>query len=258
MKKFLLLPCLLITLLSLNNCTNYIRGDITTFSDGFFVEPGTKIIVVPITTAQQNSIEFRTYQNLLSKFLAQNAFNIVSGKDIKPDMVATLSYDIDEGRTMRYIDYQPVNRVKGYVDETVGYYEYGRYYQRTEKRPITELGFEKVIRTKFVYTANINPSLSYKIADDLSIGAGFVAQFYQANLNQAVNFGAGDSKAELIGNDWGYGYNLGMNYKINDKLKIGAGYRSKIDYQLSGTTKIKDLNLYSKFIAKTATPESSC
>ncbi|MCF8462866.1 MAG: hypothetical protein K9G11_03050 [Rickettsiaceae bacterium] len=156
MKKFLLLPCLLITLLSLNNCTNYIRGDITTFSDGFFVEPGTKIIVVPITTAQQNSIEFRTYQNLLSKFLAQNAFNIVSGKDIKPDMVATLSYDIDEGRMMRYIDYEPVNRVKGYVDETVGYYEYGRYYQRTEKRPITELGFEKVIRTKFVYTANIN------------------------------------------------------------------------------------------------------
>ena len=107
-----------------------------------------------------------------------------------------------------------------------------------------------------VYTANINPSLSYKIAEDLSIGAGFVAQFYQANLNQAVNFGANDLKAELIGNDWGYGYNLGVNYKINDKLKIGAGYRSKIDYQLSGTTKIKDLNLYSKFTAKTSTPES--
>ena len=155
MKKFSLIPCLILALLSLSNCS-YISGDITTFSDGFAVEPGTKIAVVAINSEQEDSVEFKGYRNLLAKYLAQHTFNIVNVRDDTAEMIAILDYAIDKGKTISYISYEPVNKVKGYVDETVGYHEYDRYYQRTEKRPITELEFEKVYRTKFVYTASIS------------------------------------------------------------------------------------------------------
>ena len=107
-----------------------------------------------------------------------------------------------------------------------------------------------------ISTVNFNPSLSYKLSDKLSVGAGVVAQYYQATLTKAVFTGGNDAAGKLSGSDWGYGYNLGANYKFNDKLKVGIGYRSKIDYNISGTTKVPALSLYSDFNTKTATPES--
>ena len=107
-----------------------------------------------------------------------------------------------------------------------------------------------------ISTVNFNPSLSYKLTDKLSVGAGVVAQYYQATLTKAVFTGGNDATGKLSGSDWGYGYNLGASYKFNDQLKVGVGYRSKIDYNLSGTTKVADLGMYSDFNAKTATPES--
>lgn len=107
-----------------------------------------------------------------------------------------------------------------------------------------------------ISTVNFNPSLSYKLSDKLSVGAGVVAQYYQATLTKAVFTGGSDAMSKLSGSDWGYGYNLGANYKFNDKLKVGIGYRSKIDYNISGTAKVPALSLYSDFNTKTATPES--
>ena len=40
-------------------------------------------------------------------------------------------------------------------------------------------------------TININPSLAYKINDQLSVGAGLDAQYITAELTNAVNLGAG-------------------------------------------------------------------
>ena len=107
-----------------------------------------------------------------------------------------------------------------------------------------------------ISTVNFNPSVSYKLSDKLSVGAGVVAQYYQATLTKAVYTCGNDATGKLSGSDWGYGYNLGASYKFNDQLKVGVGYRSKIDYNLSGTTKVADLGMYSDFNAKTATPES--
>ncbi len=107
-----------------------------------------------------------------------------------------------------------------------------------------------------ISTVNFNPSVSYKLSDKLSVGAGVVAQYYQATLTKSVFTGGNDATGKLSGSDWGYGYNLGASYKFNDQLKVGVGYRSKIDYNLSGTTKVADLGMYSDFNAKTATPES--
>ena len=105
-----------------------------------------------------------------------------------------------------------------------------------------------------ISTININPSLSYKINDEFSIGAGFQAQYYKATLTKAGNLGGGDFTARLKGDDWGYGYNLGATYQPNDQLKFGLGYRSKIDHKLVGETDVP--GLVSGFDSKTSTPES--
>ena len=109
-----------------------------------------------------------------------------------------------------------------------------------------------------ISTMNFNPSLAYKITDDLSFGAGLVAQYYTANLTKEVYTSptlATSGLATVNGSDWGYGYNFGLKYDISKDLKVGLGYRSKIDYKLKGNVDVND-NLASKFKAKTTTPES--
>jgi long-chain fatty acid transport protein len=112
-----------------------------------------------------------------------------------------------------------------------------------------------------ISTINLNPSISHKISDELSVGVGLVAQYYEATLTNAVFTGVSDALGKVKGNDWGYGYNLGAKYQFNDKLKVGIGYRSKIDYNLSGKVKAVGIpspypDMYSSFTANTSTPES--
>lgn len=113
-----------------------------------------------------------------------------------------------------------------------------------------------------VNTLNINPTVSYKINEQLAFGAGLQAQYYQTTLTKAVvNSGdpynaSSDFIGKAKGSDWGYGYNLGATYKLNEKLKFGLGYRSKIDYKITGTTQVVGYGWYSDFNAKTTTPES--
>lgn len=113
-----------------------------------------------------------------------------------------------------------------------------------------------------VSTTNFNPSLSYKINNQLSVGAGVVAQYYEATLTNAVVNGAdpynpsSDFIGKAKGSDWGYGYTLGATFKLNEKLKFGLGYRSKIEHKLTGTTQVAGYGWRSDFSARTATPES--
>ncbi|MBU6338396.1 MAG: OmpP1/FadL family transporter [Rickettsiales bacterium] len=107
-----------------------------------------------------------------------------------------------------------------------------------------------------ITTVNFNPSISHKISDQLSVGVGVVAQYMQATLTNAVYTGGNDAIGKMNANDWGYGYNLGAKYQVNDKLKLGIGYRSKIDYNLSGSSRVAALGLYSGVTANTSTPES--
>ena len=108
-----------------------------------------------------------------------------------------------------------------------------------------------------IATLNINPSVAYKISDDLSFGAGVMAQYYKANLtNQAFSPLSTVGLGTVDGSDWGYGYNFGFKYDVSKDLKVGLGYRSKIDYKLKGTVNFEDNVLASRFKAKTTTPES--
>src|SRR5262249_13130014 len=85
------------------------------------------------------------------------------------------------------------------------------------------------------YSVDINPSLAYRVSDRLSIGAGVSAQWLQIifsdHINQAALFGVPgipDGVDRAKGDDWSFGYNLGILAEPWDGTRIGLAYRSKV------------------------------
>jgi long-chain fatty acid transport protein len=110
------------------------------------------------------------------------------------------------------------------------------------------LGRYNEIKTS-LRVANVNPSLSYKVTEQLSVGVGFNVQYGIGKLRQAIDFGtvcAGaispavcsggfglepqqdDGYGKVVGKDWGFGYNLGILYQPFEDFRVGAHYRSHV------------------------------
>lgn len=88
-------------------------------------------------------------------------------------------------------------------------------------------------------TININPSLSFKVSDSFSIGAGLNYQVLDTELTNAVVLGANtEGRAKLEADDDAWGWNAGVLFLPTPSTKIGASYRSKLDYTLEGTTTV--------------------
>jgi len=115
---------------------------------------------------------------------------------------------------------------------------------------------------------NLQPSIAYKILPNLSVGAGLMIAWGNIDLNkglvnpatldlvlasQGVPYKFGDTapasinltgKAEVA-----LGFNVGAMWDINDKITIGASYRSKMDMKV----KSGDATLtYANEVAETA------
>ncbi len=91
-----------------------------------------------------------------------------------------------------------------------------------------------------VKTININPSLAFKVNDQLSLGFGVSAMRAEATLTRAVNFGPyGEGSVKVKGDDWGFGYNLGAIYQVTADTRVGLAYRSKVEQHLDGDVKFQ-------------------
>jgi long-chain fatty acid transport protein len=92
-----------------------------------------------------------------------------------------------------------------------------------------------------VKTININPSVAYKVDDHFSIGFGLNAQYIDAELTNDVDYATilrssmlQDGRTKLTADDWGYGYNFGLLFEVDENTRFGASYRSKIEYTAKG------------------------
>ena len=83
-----------------------------------------------------------------------------------------------------------------------------------------------------VESININPSVSYKASDTVSVGAGVSVQKLKAELSNFVGPGG---IADLEADDTGFGFNLGVMVQATPRTRFGASYRSSIKYELEGT-----------------------
>ncbi len=86
----------------------------------------------------------------------------------------------------------------------------------------------------YIATVDVNPSLSYKATDKISVGVGVSAQYLKAVLTSNNVPGFGYYKVK--GDSWAYGYNFGVMYEFNKDNRAGLSYRSKMDHDVEGTT----------------------
>jgi long-chain fatty acid transport protein len=100
-----------------------------------------------------------------------------------------------------------------------------------------------------VKTINVNPSLSWRLNEHFSIGAGVDYQHIRAELSSTVNYtavlaqvnpalipvGLGlQGPTRVKGTDSAWGFNVGLLYEIDDANRIGLSYRSSIKYGIEG------------------------
>jgi long-chain fatty acid transport protein len=118
-----------------------------------------------------------------------------------------------------------------------------------------------------VETLNVNPAVSFKVNDMVSLGVGADYQHLRATLGNNVNYAAAigqgaltaaqmglippstvapislayagaESDASVSGNDSGWGWNVGILVNFDPQTRFGASYRSKVKYNVSGTADI--------------------
>lgn len=106
-----------------------------------------------------------------------------------------------------------------------------------------------------IMTLNFNPSVSFKVTERLSVGAGFNVQYLHTRLTNAIDFGTicavqagaapcsaqglipqgADGRIALKGDSVGFGYNIGAFYSFNDiNTRLGVSYRSRINHDIDG------------------------
>ncbi|MBO1520248.1 outer membrane protein transport protein [Oceanisphaera pacifica] len=91
-------------------------------------------------------------------------------------------------------------------------------------------------------TINLNPSIAFKANEHISIGAGFNAVYADAEIIRHTGISSAGipmsspttEAVNLKGDDWGYGWNLGLLLEANDNNRWALTYRSEVDLTLEG------------------------
>ena len=92
-----------------------------------------------------------------------------------------------------------------------------------------------------IKTHSLNPVLAYRPHKRVSLAAGVVAQRFDIEVmyNQFVPVPAalggspnGEVNTILKGDDWGFGFNIGLLIWITENLKFGATYRSRVSHTI--------------------------
>ncbi|MDR9440408.1 MAG: OmpP1/FadL family transporter [Halomonas sp.] len=105
-------------------------------------------------------------------------------------------------------------------------------------------------------TIDFQPTLNYRASDRLNLAVGLRAQYADATLSNAIDFGSAaaqmggmpsvdDVIGTVEGDDWGYGYTLGALFQVTEQTRLGASYRSEIDLTLEGDTSFRGTTAFS-------------
>lgn len=93
-------------------------------------------------------------------------------------------------------------------------------------------------------TINLNLSTAYRLNQHFSFGVGFDAVYARAKIEryagengQAINVPANTQIAHLKGDEWGYGWNAGILYEVDENNRFGFTYRSEVKVDFDGDYK---------------------
>lgn len=88
-----------------------------------------------------------------------------------------------------------------------------------------------VVQSISLLSVFVQPTISYKINETFSVGAGFIYGFGNLKLKRAVPLQSStgqDGQGELKGNANGIGFNLGLQVKASEQWQFGLSYRSQV------------------------------
>ena len=90
-------------------------------------------------------------------------------------------------------------------------------------------------------TINMNVSSAWRLNPHFSVGLGFDAVYAKAKIERyagesllSMGIPADTQIAHLNGNKWGYGWNAGLLYEVNDNNRFGLTYRSEVKVDFKG------------------------
>ena len=86
-----------------------------------------------------------------------------------------------------------------------------------------------------ILTFDINPNLAWKVNDKLSVGGGISLQYAKAELGM----GMGPMQANVKGDSWAWGWNVGLMFQPVETVRLGLAYRSHIAHNAEGHTDAK-------------------
>lgn len=138
-----------------------------------------------------------------------------------------VSHELDERSTIGFGMYGNFGLSLNYDDDWAG-----RYFSQES----TVLG------------VSFQPTYAYKLTDDLAIGGGprFMYGYYRTEVavnNNVLGFGdAADGQLKYHDGDWGVGYNLGLLYRLNDRVQLGLAYTSKVDLKFRDKPELKHIS----------------
>ena len=98
------------------------------------------------------------------------------------------------------------------------------------------LGIESELKT-----INVQPTIAYRFGPKLSIGGGLNIQYADATLTRGVNLIASEGRADLEGDDWGFGYTVGLMFQPTNSTRLGVTYKSRIRHILKGDVRYTGL-----------------
>ncbi len=126
-----------------------------------------------------------------------------------------------------YYTYNPKNHPLAYG---IGVYApYGLAIRWPEANPFRSLAVDG----KLLYTS-VNPTVAWKVNDQLSLAAGVTINYAKAALRQGLVSGAVFDELRFQGDDTDVGYIAGVRWQPLEKLAFGVKYRSATTMRLEG------------------------
>lgn len=88
-----------------------------------------------------------------------------------------------------------------------------------------------------ILTFDINPNLAWKVNEKLSVGGGISLQYAKAELGM----GMGPMQANVKGDSWAWGWNVGLMFQPVETVRLGLAYRSNISHNADGHTTLNNV-----------------
>ncbi len=106
-----------------------------------------------------------------------------------------------------------------------------------------DTGFRAVALDGSLTYLRFNPVVALKLAPNLSIAGGLMADYVKMELGQGLRpFPQPPNFYRFKGDGWSLGYNLGVLWKPYEKISIGATFRSSTTVTLNGHTEFEQIS----------------